>query len=103
MGDLSGFFTRARPLETAVFVALIEKAEAVSFIMDCLDPVRTFPAEKEQGVAVRECIPVYHKLALSRIHKGEPVVKYGEWIGIAACDIEQGMHVHVHNVWNTKR
>ena len=53
MGDLSGFFTRARPLETAVFVALIEKAEAVSFIMDCLDPVRTFPAEKEQGVAVR--------------------------------------------------
>ena len=57
----------------------------------------------EQGVAVRECIPVYHKLALSRIQKGEPVVKYGEWIGIAACDIEQGMHVHVHNVWNTKR
>ena len=48
----------------------------------------------EQGVAVRECIPVYHKLALSRIQKGEPVVKY---------DIEQGMHVHVHNVWNTKR
>ena len=46
----------------------------------------------EQGVAVRECIPVYHKLALSRIHKGEPVVKYGEWIGIAACDIEQGMY-----------
>ena len=43
------------------------------------------------------------KLALCRIQKGEPVVKYGEWIGIAACDIEQGMHVHVHNVWNTKR
>ena len=54
-------------------------------------------------IAVRECIPVYHKLALCRIQKGEPVVKYGEWIGIAACDIEQGMHVHVHNVWNTKR
>lgn len=53
MGDLSGFFTCARSLQTAVFVALIEKAEAVSFIMDCLDPVRPFSAEKEQGIAVR--------------------------------------------------
>ena len=53
MGDLSGFFTCARPLETAVFIALIERAETVSFIMDCLDPVRPFPAEKEQGIAVR--------------------------------------------------
>ena len=53
MGDLSGFFARARPLEAAVFVALIEKAEAVPFIVDCLDPVRPFPAEKKQGIAVR--------------------------------------------------
>ena len=53
MGDLSGFFARTRPFQAAVFVALIEKAEAVPFIVDCLDPVRTFPAEKEQGIAVR--------------------------------------------------
>ena len=30
MGDLSGFFACARPLEAAVFVALIEKAETIS-------------------------------------------------------------------------
>lgn len=53
MGDPSGFFARARPLEAAVFIALIEQAETVPFIVDCLDPVRTFPAEKEQGIAVR--------------------------------------------------
>lgn len=53
MGDLSGFFTCAWPLQAAVFVALIEKAEAVSFIMDCFDPIRPFPAEEEQGIAVR--------------------------------------------------
>ena len=53
MGDLSGFFTCAWPLETAVFVALIEKAESVPLIVDCLDPVRTFSAEKKQGIAVR--------------------------------------------------
>ena len=28
----------------------------------------------------------------------EPVVKYGEHIGVAACDIKAGEHVHVHNV-----
>ena len=53
MGDLSGFFACARPLEAAVFVALIEKAETVPFIVDCLDPVCPFPAEEEQGIAVR--------------------------------------------------
>ncbi len=53
MGDLSGFFTCARPLETAVFVALIEKAESIPLIVDCLDPVSTFSAEKKQGIAVR--------------------------------------------------
>ena len=53
MGDLSGFFACARPLEAAVFVALIEKAETVPFIVDCLDPVSTFSAEEEQRIAVR--------------------------------------------------
>lgn len=53
MGDLSGFFARARPLEAAIFVALIEKAEDVPFIVDRFDPVRPFPAEEEQGIAVR--------------------------------------------------
>ena len=53
MGDLSGFFACARPLEAAVFVALIEKTETVPFIVDCPDPVRPFPAEEEQGIAVR--------------------------------------------------
>ena len=28
------------------------------------------------------------------------VVKYGEHIGLAACDIHVGEHVHVHNVQN---
>ena len=64
MGDLSGFFTCARSLQTAVFVALIEKAEAVSFIMDCLDPVRPFSAEKEQGIAVRIKLKAYWMISI---------------------------------------
>ena len=37
-------------------------------------------------------------MAVRDIRKGEPVVKYGEHIGIASCDIKAGEHVHVHNV-----
>ena len=37
-------------------------------------------------------------VAIEPIAKGEPVVKYGEHIGIASSDIKAGEHVHVHNV-----
>ena len=53
---------------------------------------------KEASVTALEDITIYHKLATRDIAKGEPVVKYGEHIGIAACDIKAGEHVHVHNV-----
>lgn len=47
-------------------------------------------------------IPPYHKIANAFIPKGEPVVKYGEHIGLAAEDIQPGCHVHVHNVLNNR-
>lgn len=39
-----------------------------------------------------------HKLATRAIEKGEPVLKYGIVIGRATRSIQQGQHVHVHNV-----
>lgn len=45
-------------------------------------------------------IPLYHKFAITAVAKGEPVVKYGEHIGLAAADIPMGSHVHIHNVEN---
>jgi len=39
-----------------------------------------------------------HKLALTAIASGEPVLKYQQSIGIATADIVAGEHVHVHNV-----
>ena len=47
-------------------------------------------------------IPIYHKIASLPIKKGQPVVKYGEHIGLAAEDIPVGAHVHVHNVLNNR-
>lgn len=39
-----------------------------------------------------------HKRALRHISKGERVIKYGYPIGIALTDIEEGEHVHTHNL-----
>ena len=46
----------------------------------------------------RAAIPYGHKLALTPIAAGEPVIKYGEVIGWAALAIPAGDHVHVHNL-----
>ena len=49
-------------------------------------------------VTVGEKIPFGHKFALKLIKLGDPVIKYGETIGLATKDIQTGQHVHVHNL-----
>ena len=39
-----------------------------------------------------------HKYALRDIREGENIIKYGNPIGHATCDIKAGEHVHTHNV-----
>lgn len=43
-------------------------------------------------------IPYGHKLAIKDIPAREPIVKYGEIIGVASQAIAVGDHVHVHNL-----
>ncbi|MBQ2095171.1 MAG: UxaA family hydrolase [Firmicutes bacterium] len=52
------------------------------------------------GVTAKSDVTIYHKVAIRDIPKGQPVVKYGEHIGLAAEDIPAGTHVHTHNVEN---
>ena len=47
---------------------------------------------------VRVCVQTGSKYALCPIKKGEPVIKYGQPIGLALCDIAEGEHVHTHNL-----
>ncbi len=54
------------------------------------------------AVAVRDDIPLGHKVALRDLGDGETVIKYGEDIGRAVTPIPQGGHVHVHNVKTKK-
>jgi altronate dehydratase len=43
-------------------------------------------------------VPRGHKVALSAIGAGQPVIKLGTPIGLARHDIHPGQHVHVHNL-----
>lgn len=52
----------------------------------------------ERQVRTGEPIPFGHKIALLSISAGDPILKYGESIGVARGDIAQGACVHVHNV-----
>jgi altronate hydrolase len=51
-----------------------------------------------QKVKIKENIKKGHKVALKHIKEEENVIKYGYAIGHAIADIEQGKHVHTHNI-----
>jgi altronate dehydratase len=48
-------------------------------------------------IEVREAIAPGHKIALLPIAQGSSVIKYGEIIANATCDIPPGAWVHTHN------
>jgi len=72
----------------AVAIEPITKGDTITYLCE----------GKEVTLTAAQDITIYHKLARKDITKGEPIVKYGEHIGIAGCDIKAGEHVHVHNV-----
>ncbi len=49
-------------------------------------------------IVLREDITFGHKVAVKPIAKGEPVLKYGQRIGVATRDIVVGDLVHVDNL-----
>lgn len=50
------------------------------------------------SVIAKDPVPKGHKLALSPIAAGRPIIKYGKVIGCATADIQTGQWVHTHNV-----
>lgn len=71
-----------------VAIEPITKGDTVTYT--CQGETKTLTAVED--------ITIYHKLAARDITKGEPIVKYGEHIGLAAVDIKAGEHVHCHNL-----
>jgi len=50
------------------------------------------------ALKVKNAVPAGHKVALQNIAQGEIIYRYGQVIGRAKMNIEQGQHMHVHNV-----
>jgi len=59
--------------------------------------IRIETGENTIDITLVQTIPFGHKFALKDIESGEPIIKYGEVIGLATVKVMKGMHVHVHN------
>lgn len=86
-----------------------------AIVVDKKDNVATALRQLEQGDSIRvelganvidvtlsQTIPFGHKFALNDIEPGEPIIKYGEVIGLATRKIMKGEHTHIHNVEGLK-
>ena len=49
-------------------------------------------------VTALEEIPIYHKICLADLKKGDIVIKYGEGIGRVTDDVKKGRYIHIHNL-----
>ena len=56
------------------------------------------PGALAEGVCAAVRIGKGHKMAVSAIARGQPVLKFGQIIGFASVDIQAGDWVHEHNV-----
>jgi len=82
-----------------------EAAEQPAIRLHPLDNVvvasRRIPAGARvagEAAETLQAIPTGHKVATAFIAAGEPVLKYGQVIGVATDDIAPGAHVHSHNL-----
>ncbi len=86
-----------------------------AIVVDKLDNVATALRNLEQGksirihaegteneITVKESIAQGFKVALEDISEGQPVIKYGEIIGLATQNIAKGICVHIHNLEGMK-
>ena len=56
------------------------------------------PSGQRQTFSVIGTVPYGHKIALTDIPKGDPIIKYGHIIGAASRPIQTGEYVHIHNL-----
>lgn len=74
---------------------------AVIFAEDARSGMRVQVRDKKgslQQLVLLSDTPYGHKVAVRDIHEGQPIVKYGEEIGIATREIPAGEYVHIHNL-----
>jgi len=58
----------------------------------------TLEGEPVTVITLVEDVPLGHKVAMRALPKDKHIIEYGEEIGYAYEKIDQGAHVHVHNI-----
>lgn len=80
---------------------LLEKNDNVAVVLDDVkedELIMIKGLDEQVRVTSLNNIELAHKIAIKKIPKGQPILKYGEVIGLAVTDIEVGSHVHIHNI-----
>lgn len=86
-------------------IHLHDEKDNVAVALEELEPGDVISVLKngtEKKIVVKEKIPFGHKIALETIEKDGEVIKYGGLIGVAKTKIEEGSHVHIHNLKSLK-
>lgn len=81
-------------IDTIVPTILLNPKDNVTVAREALEAGVSLGA----GLVTREAVPSGHKVAIRAIAAGEPVLKYGQVIGIASREIQPGEHVHLQNL-----
>lgn len=84
---------------------LLDKNDNVAVLLDKVENnaiIRVTTMDFLVDVISLNNIDLGHKIAIKQIVKGQPIIKYGEVIGIAITDINVGSHVHIHNICSTR-
>lgn len=92
-------------MEKATAIRITEKDSVVT-ALKMVSPGETvyyFDGDVLQTIVVKDSVPAYHKIALAPIKKGDLIYKYGEVIGGAMVDIDQGEWVAHHNIMSLPR
>lgn len=92
-------------MEKATAIRITEKDSVVTALKEISagETVYYFDNGALQSIEAKETVPVYHKIALHPIKKGDIVLKYGEIIGAAMEDIDKGQWVAHHNILSLPR
>ncbi len=80
---------------------LLDEADQVATVLHSIKPgiAVLIAAPKQQfQIIATEPIPIFHKIAIKPLSKGSDVLKYGDSIGVLITDVDEGAHVHIHNL-----
>lgn len=79
-------------------IHLLDPADTIGVALAHLARSSTARVEGGANLVLNADVPRGHKVAITEITTGEPVIKYGHAIGHATQHIRPGDHVHEHNL-----